>query len=484
MRSKKQLYSCLSFLLVLGFFLSGHGVTPVSAAENTPPTADPQTVSTVINTPVEITLTGSDLDGDELYFFFDETPEYGYLSGESPAITYTPTMDYSGEDRFSFGVYDGTDFSELVYVTITIGSGEPEPPVAYGLTTELAEDSVSEFVLQGNDTDGDMTFQVLTNPVHGTLSGTAPNLTYTPDANYYGVDGFLFRVVDEGLTSDPAEVKFAVMPVNDVPVADGQVVSTDKDVAKEILLVGSDVEGEALTYSVVTSPSHGTLDGTPPELTYTPASGFFGEDAFTFTVSDGSTTSDPATVQITVNGSFDPLTVFFDDFESDMGWFGGAMMSSKAGTVSWERAVPQASRLNGVKQLARAKSGDYDLVTGALSGLRANSYDVDGGVISIRSPQITLPEGYDLTLSFNYYFAHASNSSRADYLKVKIVGATNKVVLREFGAAENDDATWAKVRRSLNDFAGQSIYILIEVKDGMADSLVEAAIDNVLIIAD
>ena len=484
MKTNKVLYSCLSVLLVVGFFLSGRGITPAFAAENTPPVADPLDVSTLMNTPVDVSLSGSDVEGDTLYFYVDEDPQYGTLSGDSPNLIYTPGEDFFGEDSLTYVVYDGVDFSDTAIVIITVLEEENVTPVAYDWTTEMVEDSVAEFTLQGNDTDGDMTFQVLTNPIYGTLSGTAPNLSYTPDPNFYGQDGFLFRVTDEGLTSDPAEVRFAVMPVNDVPVANGQVVSTDMDVTKTISLVGSDVEGEVLTFTIENAPAHGTLSGTAPDLTYTPASGFFGADAFTFTVSDGSATSDPASVQITVTGSVVPVTVFFDDFETDLGWFSNAMMSSKTGSVFWERAIPQFVNLEGTKQKGRAVSGSYDLVTGYRSGPRPDNNDVDGGTLTIRSPMITLPKGRDLKLSFNYYFAHDKRSSAADYLKIKVVGATTKVVLSEFGAANNDDAAWAKYSSKLNMFAGQTVYILIEVRDGGVDSLVEAAIDNVAIIAE
>ncbi len=56
-----------------------------------------------------------------------------------------------------------------------------------------------------------------TQPTHGTLSGTAPNLTYTPDANYNGPDSSSVTVSDGQLTSAPATVSIDVTPVNDGP---------------------------------------------------------------------------------------------------------------------------------------------------------------------------------------------------------------------------------------------------------------------------
>jgi hypothetical protein len=98
-----------------------------------------------------------------------------------------------------------------------------------------------------------------------------------------------------------AKVDVTVSPVNDTPVADDQSVTTDEDTAREVILSAADVEGDALGYTIVRAPKHGTLSGTGANLTYTPAEDNNGPDSFTFEASDGISESDPATVRITVN---------------------------------------------------------------------------------------------------------------------------------------------------------------------------------------
>ena len=120
-------------------------------------------------------------------------------------------------------------------------------------------------------------------------------------------------------------------------------------------------------------------------------------------------------------------------------------------------------------------------MTGPLAGHSVGSHDVDGGTTSIRSPDITLPTGLPLTLSFDYYLAHYRNSSRSDYLRVTVVGATTITAFEESGSRETDEAAWAGCSVNLDAFAGQTVYLLIEATDGGNGSLVEAAIDNVLI---
>ncbi|MEY2514377.1 MAG: hypothetical protein QOJ89_1735, partial [bacterium] len=93
---------------------------------------------------------------------------------------------------------------------------------------------------------------------------------------------------------------------NRAPSATSQSVTATEGVAKPITLAGSDPDGDALTFAIAGAPAHGTLSGTAPNLTYTPAAGYAGADSFTFTVSDGALISAAATVSITVSAVDDP----------------------------------------------------------------------------------------------------------------------------------------------------------------------------------
>ncbi len=187
-------------------------------------------------------------------------------------------------------------------------------------------------------------------------------------------------------------------------------------------------------------------------------------------------------MSITINAA-GPTTIFFDDFETNKGWTVNPSGSDTATLGKWERANPESTSSSGTKQQGTTVSGSYDLVTGPLAGSSAGAYDLDGGVTTVRSPNITLPAGKNLTLTFSYYMAHLSNSSSADYLRVKVVGATTTTVLQELGATNDDDAAWAAFSGSLNAYAGQTVYLLIEAADASGASLVEAAVDDVKIVA-
>jgi subtilisin-like proprotein convertase family protein len=176
-------------------------------------------------------------------------------------------------------------------------------------------------------------------------------------------------------------------------------------------------------------------------------------------------------------------TIFFDNFETNQGWTINPNGTDNATTGLWERANPEQTTSSGVKQLGTTVSGSFDLVTGPLAGSSVGSFDIDNGVTSIRSPNISLPSGLDITLTFSYYLAHLNNASSADFLRVTAVGSSSQVVFEELGAANDDDAVWDTASASLNAFAGQTIYLLIEASDNAGGSLVEAAIDDVEITA-
>jgi Zn-dependent metalloprotease len=175
-------------------------------------------------------------------------------------------------------------------------------------------------------------------------------------------------------------------------------------------------------------------------------------------------------------------TVFFDNFETSLGWVTNPSGTDTATTGQWERGNPEETNSSGIKQLGTTVSGVNDLVTARLAGASAGANDIDGGVTSIRSPSIALPSTGTLTLSFSFYLAHGSNATSADFLRVRILsGANNTLVFERLGAATNVNGAWASTNVNLSSFAGQTITILIEAADASTASLVEAGIDDVRI---
>ena len=106
-------------------------------------------------------------------------------------------------------------------------------------------------------------------------------------------------IVNDGTVSSAPDT-VSISTDNSAPTADPQSVSTAEDTGLGITLTGSDPDGDSISFAVATGPTHGALTGTPPNLTYTPGPNYFGPDSFTYTASDATLTSPPATVTISV----------------------------------------------------------------------------------------------------------------------------------------------------------------------------------------
>ena len=86
-------------------------------------------------------------------------------------------------------------------------------PVAHAQNRQVLEAAPTALVLSASDADGDsLSFALAGTPTHGTLSGTAPNVVYTPDAGYNGTDSFTFTANDGGHTSNVATITLTVVP--------------------------------------------------------------------------------------------------------------------------------------------------------------------------------------------------------------------------------------------------------------------------------
>jgi len=278
-------------------------VTVTIAVVNYPPVANGASIATVEDTPVPITLTGSDADGDTLTCYVVQVPSHGTLSGNSPELIYTPDADYNGSDSFTFRVNDGLLESDTAAVLISINA-QNDPPVANDQTLTTNEDTAIEITLSATDADGDApSYHVVEPPSRGTLSGTPPYLSYTPSPNYNGPDSFTFKANDGEADSDIATVHLTINAVNDVPGAGSQSISTNEDTAINGTLSAMDADGDGLTYVLVT---HGTLgtatitNAATGALTYAPDPDSNGTDSFTFKANDGSADSNTATVTVTI----------------------------------------------------------------------------------------------------------------------------------------------------------------------------------------
>ena len=278
----------------------------VAPPPNSAPVANPQSLVVDEDKPSPIVLTASDADGDALTYSIVSPPGHGSLSGTPPNLTYLGVTNYFGPDGFTFKANDGKVDSAFATVSLTVNAVN-DPPVANPQFLTVDEDTPLPIVLSASDVEGDaLIYAIVSPPEHGSLSGVPPNLTYLGATNYFGPDSFAFKANDGKADSAVATVSLTISPVNDPPVAIPQSLSVDEDAPLSIVLSAFDADGDTLTYSIASAPTHGRLSGTPPNLTYLGATNYFGPDSFSFKANDGKVDSMVATVTLTVKPVNDP----------------------------------------------------------------------------------------------------------------------------------------------------------------------------------
>ena len=312
-----------------------------------------------------------------------------------------------------------------------------DPPVAVSQSVSTAEDTAKAITLAATDVDGDgLTYAVVSPPVHGVLSGTAPALTYTPDADYHGPDSFTFKVNDGLVDSSAATVSITVTPVNDAPVAVGDSLSTGEDTQGQVNVLGNDSDPDGDTVEVVTAfaplAAHGTVScSATGSCTYTPDANYAGPDSFEYSISDGHGGTDTATVTVTVTPVNDPpvLTV--------TGSPAGVQYSDVVGPISLsatdvdgDALVLSASGLPGGVTLTDNGDG-----TGSISGAVTLGAGIYPGTVSVSDGKATDSEPVRVDVSVE----SASLSYTGDTLKALAPGQSTMAVQLAAIVTQQDD---------------------------------------------
>lgn len=242
---------------------------------------------------------GSDPDGEAVTYARVDGPDWLDVAADG-ALTGKPLADDNGLNSFTVSITDnfGNVTESELQVTVVNTNVAPEGD---DQTVMLDEDSSASVTITGFDYNGDsITLAVSAQPQNGTLTGSAPDFVYIPNADFAGEDSFSFIANDGVYDSAPATVTLSVEQINDAPVAIAQNVSFAEDTDASITLTGADIDGDSLSYNLQVLPEKGTLTGVAPDLIYTPEPDFHGSDSFTFSVNDGTVNSTVAVVGVVV----------------------------------------------------------------------------------------------------------------------------------------------------------------------------------------
>jgi VCBS repeat-containing protein len=281
-------------------------VTPI----NDPPVAADDTATTdeEASVTIDILENDSDLDGDSLTVV-STTPSANGTVTVNPdnTITYSPGLNFNGSVTFTYEVSDGTATATAT-VTVTVLPVN-DPPTAVDDTASTAEESSQLIRVLDNDSDIDgpnpLSISIISPPANGTAVIDLPGIRYFPNPDFSGDDTFTYTITD-GDSTDTATVTITVVPINDPPEGIDDNYSTPVSTTLTVPAPGVldndiDVDSANITVASSTDPGNGTLSiNSDGSFTYTPDPGFTGVDTFTYQATDGTATSEDATVTITV----------------------------------------------------------------------------------------------------------------------------------------------------------------------------------------
>ncbi|HCG8548555.1 TPA: tandem-95 repeat protein [Vibrio parahaemolyticus] len=126
--------------------------------------------------------------------------------------------------------------------------------------------------------------------------------TFTPQIDDDTEVSFTFDIIDDEDLVVSGSANLDILPINDAPNAENDVITTEEDTAVtiDVLVNDSDVEGDVLSIQSASVPSEqGSVDIVDGKLVFTPAENFNGEATITYIVTDGDLT-DEAKVTVTV----------------------------------------------------------------------------------------------------------------------------------------------------------------------------------------
>jgi hypothetical protein len=330
-------------------------VTVTVSAVNDEPTVSAIAVTTSEDAQLDISLTGVDVEADALTMLLWDvefstvgpvttanggTVSVGSTTADVATATYVPAADFVGTDTFEFLANDGSLDSVTATVTVTV-EGANDAPTATAAAATTSEDIALTVDLTGSDIDVDSLTVLLWDGAQGvttdiasanggvvSISATSADIataTYTPAAEFSGVDTFEFIVNDGVADSSVATATITVDAVDDAPIADGPggPFTVSESATVDISLTGTDIDTAAVMFSlydgvstppvlVLTTANAGSVvltDADPVDniatATYSPPADFDGVDTFEFIVDDGTSQSAAVTVSVTVTSTND-----------------------------------------------------------------------------------------------------------------------------------------------------------------------------------
>ncbi len=307
---------------------------------------------------LQFTVSAIDAEGNALTYSATNLPAGAVFTPATRTFSWTPGNTQSGSyPNVHFEVTDGslTDFEDI---TITVNDVPVNTaPAANNQSKSTNMNTSVPITLTATDADNDpLTYTVVSNPAHGALTGTAPNLTYTPTTGYSGADSFTFKASDGRVDSNTAIVSITVnAAANTAPVlASIGNKTVNEGSLLQFTVSAADAEGNTLTYSATGLPAGATFTPSTRTFSWTPGNTQSGSyPNVHFQVTDTGSLTDSEDITITVSDVIGSVNIVanpgFELGVTSWNWWsasGGSFVTSSpgyTGTYAAKCAVAQPS---------------------------------------------------------------------------------------------------------------------------------------------
>lgn len=274
-------------------------VTITVNATNVAPVASDVSTSVAEDNSVMIQLTGSDADNDALTYTAAQPTNGGVTFFDSDTAIYSPSANFNGTDSFTYQVNDGTTASNNATVSITVNAVNDSPTATNGSAT-TNDDMIITIALTGEDIDGDdLNYRLVSQPENGWVSEVHDGnlVDFTPAQPFYGETSFTFSVSD-GARSANGTINVTVTAV---PQAHTISATTLENQGITIFATETDADSSSLSFTISEAPQNGSVTSNgSKEFFYTPAVNYFGQDSFTYNVTDESGNSQTGNIVVNV----------------------------------------------------------------------------------------------------------------------------------------------------------------------------------------
>ncbi|HUQ10668.1 MAG TPA: putative Ig domain-containing protein [Steroidobacteraceae bacterium] len=287
-----------------------------SGATNAPPIiAGSPLTSLSAGSAYSFTPTAADPDGDSLSFNASNVPAWATFNKNTGALTGTPTEANVGmTEMITIEVSDTKAITQLAPFRISVSSQAQSPPPANVAPAISGTAAITARVGQtytfqpvGTDANGDsLVYSIANRPSWLTFSASTGRLSGTPTSTDVGSTGNIVITVSDGNLTASMTFSISVQntaPANRAPTITGTPpTSVTAGSAYTFTPVGSDPDGNSLTYSIQNQPSWANFSASTGRLSGTPAAANVGTSArITISVSDGTLTTALPSFTIQVN---------------------------------------------------------------------------------------------------------------------------------------------------------------------------------------